>query len=129
MGDKIENNKFVEVLSDNDLERIASHFLNNYRTCPQTHVDAIYFFLTYLNGDRAAEKALKTKVKDIQLADLSINSGQESTTIRYIRRSLLNSKTGLRDAYAVVPFADETDLIQPYTVIRASNNGVCRIYS
>ena len=121
MGNKLEYNKFEAVMSDNDLRKISSYFLENYQNDAQTHIDGIYFFMSFLNGDRAAEKAIATKIEDIKLAHFTVDSDQEpSVTIQYIKRRLLNGKTGMRDAYAVVPRADDTELIQPYKLITAS---------
>ena len=124
MCDKIENNKFAPVMSDQDLKLISSFFLNNYKNCAHIHVHAVYFYISYLNGDRAAEKAIKTKVQDVKVMEFStVTDKDEPITIQYFKRRILNNKMGMismKDAFAVVPMADDTDLIQPYTVITAS---------
>ena len=106
-----------------DLKKITSHFLNNYKTCPQIHLDACYFFVTIMNGDRSCEKAKSVKIQDIKQKVFStVTDQEESILFDYIKRTNLDSKTGVSmgDVFGVVPKADETSVAQPYTVITVS---------
>ena len=119
MAERMENVKHLEVITTEDLHRISSYFFKYYTTTASTHVDAVYFFLTYLNGDRAAEKAKLAKVKNIKV----LNFITPTSTIQYLKRSVIKIKTsrhGIKNTFAVIPKADDTDETQPFTVIMAS---------
>ena len=47
MGNKLEYNKFEAVMSDNDLRKITSYFLENYQNDAQTHIDGLYFLCLF----------------------------------------------------------------------------------
>ena len=69
---KVENNKFEESLSDHDLYSLTLFFLNNYKNDAAIWVDAIYYFITLLNGDRSYECAGDTKMEHIKVNTIFI---------------------------------------------------------
>lgn len=103
---KNENSTKKETLSPNDLTSIANYYLANYQTDDQIHSDGVYFMLTLLNGDRARESSLPTKISDIQFLETWIDVNGKKVKFEYIRRKPSATKTtgkcGVTDKFAVI---------------------------
>ena len=107
------------MINEEDLHIISSYFCKNYKSNPGIHLDGVWFFLTVMNGDRSVEKSIKAKINHLKV--LTFTTG--TTTFQYMKRRVISGKTGrhgVKNAYSVIPYADETDAEQPFTVIKVS---------